>query len=42
MMRKLLLVLGLVAAAACASSASVAADKATDRFVRQAIEGNLA
>ncbi len=41
-MRKLLLVLGLVAAAACASSASVAADKATDRFVRQAIEGNLA
>jgi putative membrane protein len=42
MMRKLLLVLGLVAAAACASSASIAADKASEMFVRHAIEGNLA
>ncbi len=41
-MRRVLFILGLVAAAAWASSASLAADKASERFVRAAIEGNLA
>ncbi|MFO1100267.1 MAG: DUF4142 domain-containing protein [Xanthobacteraceae bacterium] len=41
-MRRVLFVLGLVAAAFWANSASLAADKAAEKFVRAAIEGNLA
>jgi len=41
-MRRVLFVLGLVAAAFWASSTSLAADKAAEKFVRAAIEGNLA
>ena len=42
MMRKLLIAAGLAAVAACTAVPSLAADKATQKFVTEAIQGNLA